>query len=227
MIKQDIGCERMELTLISTIYSLEPVMASITKFSPDKLVLLREEDAPEKKKESERMLMETVGKVIGIDAKITSIYDVVKIAQDTADVIDTETANGKRVIVNVSGGRKTQADGHAGERVIVNVSGGRKTQALGALFGSYARHKHVERIVYLTEEDGAVVDLPILNFGISPTKQDILEKMKEGETSVKNLAVKVGISRGMTYNHIRELREIGFIAQNKLEITSAGELAII
>jgi len=197
----------MGLTLISTIYSLEPVMASITKFSPDKLVLLREEDAPEKKKESERMLMETVGKVIKIDAKITSIYDVVKIAQDTAEIIDSETADGKRVIVNVSGGRKTQA--------------------LGALFGSYARHKHVERIVYLTEEDGAVVDLPILNFGISPTKQDILEKMKEGESSVKNLAVKVGISRGMTYNHIRELREIGFIAQDKLEITSAGELAII
>ncbi|MBM4242018.1 MAG: CRISPR-associated transcriptional regulator Csa3, partial [Euryarchaeota archaeon] len=44
---------------------------------------------------------------------------------------------------------------------------------------------------------------------------------------VKKLAIKVGISRGMTYNHIRELREMGFIAADKLEITSAGELAII
>jgi CRISPR-associated protein Csa3 len=31
----------------------------------------------------------------------------------------------------------------------------------------------------------------------------------------------------MTYNHIRELREMGFISQNELNITSAGELAVI
>ena len=31
----------------------------------------------------------------------------------------------------------------------------------------------------------------------------------------------------MTYNHIRELREMGFIDSQQLEITSAGELAII
>lgn len=31
----------------------------------------------------------------------------------------------------------------------------------------------------------------------------------------------------MTYNHIRELRNMGFIDPEKLEITSAGELAIL
>jgi CRISPR-associated protein Csa3 len=110
---------------------------------------------------------------------------------------------------------------------VVNISGGRKPQALGALFGCYARHHDVERIVYVTEEDSELIDLPILNFGISKTKKEVLEELQKGETSVKNLAVKIGISRGMTYNHIRELREMGFIAQSKLEITSAGELAVI
>jgi CRISPR-associated protein Csa3 len=197
----------MGMTLISTIYSLEPVMASITKFSPEKLVLLREEDAPEKKVEAERMLMETVGKVIQIENKITSLYDVVKIAEDTADVIEKESAHGRGITVNISGGRKPQA--------------------LGALFGCYARHRDVERIVYITEEDGEAIELPILNFGISKTKRMILEEMEKGESSVKNLAIKIGISRGMTYNHVRELREMGFIAQDKLEITTAGQLAII
>jgi CRISPR-associated protein Csa3 len=197
----------MELTLISTIYSLEPVMASITKFSPTKLVLLREEDAPGKKLESERMLMETVGKVIQIENKITSLYDVVQIAEDTAEVIEKESANGKRITVNISGGRKPQA--------------------LGALFGCYARHNDVERIVYITEEDGEAIELPILNFGISKTKRLILEEMKTSESSVKNLAIKIGISRGMTYNHVRELREMGFIARDGMEITTAGRLAII
>lgn len=197
----------METTLISTIYSLEPVMACITHFSPKKLVILREEDSPERKIDAERMLQETVGRVIELETKITSIYDVVQIAQDTVDVIEQENAQNRRVIVNISGGRKPQA--------------------LGALFGCYTRHKMVESIVYVTEEDGTIIDLPILNFGISKTKLMILEELLIGETSVKNLAIKVGISRGMTYNHIRELREMGFIHTQKLEITSAGRLAII
>jgi CRISPR-associated protein Csa3 len=197
----------METTLISTIYSLEPVMACITHFSPKKLILLREEDAHPKKLEAERMLKETVGKVMGVEPHLTSIYDVVQIAQDTADVIEKEAARGRKIIINVSGGRKTQA--------------------LGALFGCYSRHEEVERIVYVTEEDQEIIDLPILNFGISPTKRQILEELQDGEMSVKNLSIKVGISRGMTYNHIRELRDMGFIHHSRLDITSAGKLAII
>jgi CRISPR-associated protein Csa3 len=197
----------MENTLISTIYALEPVMACITHFSPSKVVLIREEDAPDKKLDAERMLKETVGKVLDIETNNTSIYDVVQIAQDTADIIERENALGRNIVVNISGGRKPQA--------------------LGALFGSYARNKMVEKIVYVTEEDGQILDLPILSFGISKTKLMILEKLQNGDTSVKNLAIKIGISRGMTYNHLRELREMGFIHQKQLRITSAGKLAII
>jgi CRISPR-associated protein Csa3 len=197
----------MENTLISTIYSLEPVIACITRFSPNKVIILREEDAPEKKLESERMLNETVGKVLEIETKITSIYDVVQIARDTKDIIENEN--------------------YYERKIVVNISGGEKPQALGALFGSYARHQMVEKIVYVSEEDGHVLDLPILNFGLSKTKLMILQEVKQGENSVKNLASKIGISRGMTYNHLRELREMGFINQNRLEITSAGDLAII
>ena len=109
----------------------------------------------------------------------------------------------------------------------MNISGGKKPQALGALFGCYARHGDIERIVYITEEDSQVIDLPILNFGLSATKRMVLEKLKDNGESVKNLAMKIGISRGMTYNHIRELREMGFIAPDQLKITTAGKLAII
>jgi len=197
----------MSVTLISTFYSLEPVMVAITKLSPEKLILLINEDVGKERLQSEVTLRDTVGKVIEIETLNTSVYDVVKIARDTAEIIDNEKANEKKVIVNVSGGRKTQA--------------------LGALFGCYARHEKVERIVYLTEEDNEVVEIPKLNYGISPTKKLILEEMAKGDSSVKNLSIKIGISRGMTYNHIRELREMGLIEHNKLEITSAGQLAII
>ncbi|WP_321421815.1 CRISPR-associated CARF protein Csa3 [uncultured Methanobacterium sp.] len=197
----------MENTLISTIYSLEPVMACITQFSPNKIILIREEDAPDKIKEAEHMLQETVGKVLEIVTVPTSIYNVVMVARDTAEIIEEEYAHGRNIVVNISGGRKPQA--------------------LGALFGSYARHDMVEKIVYITEEDKNIIDLPILNFGISKTKRVILEELYSGENNVRNLSTKIGISRGMTYNHIRELREMGLIDPKAFKITSAGELAII
>jgi CRISPR-associated protein Csa3 len=197
----------MDYTLISTIYSIEPIMVCITQFSPKKVVLLREEDAPQAKLKVEEIISETVGNFIDIETKITSLYDVVRIAQDTVDVIENEKANNRKLFVNISGGRKPQA--------------------LGALFGCYARHGDIERIVYVTEEDSQTIDLPILNFGLSPTKRMVLEELKNNGKSVKNLAIRIGISRGMTYNHIRELREMGFISPDKLEITTAGKLAII
>jgi len=197
----------MANTLISTIYSLEPVMACITQFSPNKIILLREENPPDKILEAERMLQETVGKVLEIISIPTSVYNVVIIARDTAEVIEEEYAHGRNIVVNISGGRKPQA--------------------LGALFGSYSRHDMVEKIVYITEEDKNIIDLPILNFGISKTKRIILEELYAGENNVKNLSIKIGISRGMTYNHIRELREMGLIDPKAFKITSAGELAII
>ncbi|HII83417.1 MAG TPA: CRISPR locus-related DNA-binding protein [Methanobacterium subterraneum] len=197
----------MQNTLISTIYSLEPVMACITQFSPNKIILLREENPPDKIVEAERMLQETVGKILEIKSIPTSVYNVVIVAQDTAEIIEEEYAHGRNIVVNISGGRKPQA--------------------LGALFGSYARHNMVEKIVYITEEDKNIIDLPILNFGISKTKRIILEELYAGENNVKNLSIKIGISRGMTYNHIRELREMGLIDPKAFKITSAGELAII
>ncbi|HEC86303.1 MAG TPA: CRISPR-associated transcriptional regulator Csa3, partial [Thermoplasmatales archaeon] len=41
------------VTLISTIYAIEPVIVAVTHFSPSRIVLLREEDAPEEKIRSE------------------------------------------------------------------------------------------------------------------------------------------------------------------------------
>lgn len=197
----------MTHTLISTIYSLEPVMFCITHFSPKKIVLLVDEESNEKQSEAVRMLNETVGKVLEMELKKTSLYDVVKIAEDAADVIWLEHEQNRKITVNISGGRKPQA--------------------LGALFGCYARHNLVEKIVYVTEEDKQIIELPILNFGISKTKRRILEELKKDGMSVRDLADKIDISRGMAYNHIRELREMGFIDLDKLEITTAGKLAII
>jgi CRISPR-associated protein Csa3 len=196
------------LTLITTLYTLEPVLVCITRLSPSKLIILTEDGAVEKKVQAESILEATFGKVIEIKKLITSLYDPVRVAQDVADAIEKEH--------------------DLGNQVILNVSGGRKTQAFGTLFGAYARSEMVKRVVYVTEEDNFIIEFPLLSFNLSPTKKAILEIIKQGETTVTTIAAKVGISRGMAYNHIRELKDMGYISdENGFKITDSGKLAAI
>lgn len=197
-----------DFTIITTLYTLEPVLICVTRLSPSKIIILTEEDTAEKKMQAEQLLEATFGKVIEIKKAITSLYDPVKVAQDVATLIETEHALGRKVLINVSGGRKPQA--------------------FGALFGAYARSDMVARIVYVTEEDNFIIDFPVLSFNISPTKKMILEIIMNGTVAVEAIAVKVGISKGMAYNHLRELRSMGYITDGDgYKITDSGRLAVI
>jgi CRISPR-associated protein Csa3 len=86
----------------------------------------------------------------------------------------------------------------------------------------------VSRIVYVTEEDNFIIDFPVLSFNISPTKKLILELIMNGTAAVEAIAVKAGISKGMAYNHLRELRSMGYITdEGGYKITDSGRLAVI
>jgi CRISPR-associated protein Csa3 len=196
------------LTLITTLYTLEPVLVCVTRLSPSRLIILTEDGAVDKKVQAEQMLEATFGKFIEVKKLITSLYDTVRVAQDVAGAVEEEHGRGNQVMINVSGGRKPQA--------------------FGALFGAYARSDMVKRVVYVTEEDNFMIDFPILSFNISPTKKAILEHIRQGEKAVTAIAGKVGISRGMAYNHIRELKDMGYISDDDgFSITDSGRLAVI
>lgn len=199
----------MGTILISTVYSIEPVMACINHFSPSKIILISEKDAPKEKLDVENILKETIGKVIELETVKTELYDILKAAKDIADVIDEES--------------------ELGNSIIVNVSGSRKTQALGALFGCYARASSVDNVVYVVQETHDVIELPIISYGISNTKKKLLYILNEagGTCSVKDLSDKLNISRGMVYHHINDLRDYGLIDKNEISISFAGKLAII
>ncbi|KKH45916.1 CRISPR-associated protein [Methanosarcina sp. 1.H.T.1A.1] len=198
-----------KLTLISTIYALEPVIICVTRLSPSKIILLSEEGAGDKKLQSEEMIEKTFKNALEVEKKYTAVYDTVRVAKDVAELIEKEHDRGNQVIVNVSGGRKPQA--------------------FGALFGAYARNDMVQRIVYVTEEDSLMIDFPVLSFNLSETKKLILEEIQKGVSAVSQIAVTAGISKGMTYNHLRELKSMGYIADgdNGYIITDAGKIASI
>ncbi|HJH28166.1 MAG TPA: CRISPR locus-related DNA-binding protein [Methanosarcinaceae archaeon] len=196
------------ITLISTIYTLEPVVVCVTRLSPSKIILLTEDDVDDKKRSSEDTLELTFGNILKMEKKNTSLYDPVRVAQDVVDLIEEEHASGNKVMINVSGGRKPQA--------------------FGALFGAYARRDMVDRIVYVTEEDNSIIDFPILGFNISDTKKKILENIRSDTTSVNEISKSVDISKGMVYNHLRELKAMGYIlGEDGYTITDAGRIAVI
>jgi len=197
----------METTLISTIYDVEPVMVCITKFSPKKVMLLTEDDGSDVMKESEETLTNAFGRFIDIKSEQIDSNDIVKIAASVSVAIEKEKKRGNEIVVNISGGERPQA--------------------LGTLFGAYSKHQFVDRIVFVCHSTKDVIDMPILKYGISPTKKEILKCLIDGCNSVKTLSQTIDITRGMTYNHIRELRNMGLIDKNNLEITTAGRLSII
>lgn len=195
-------------TLITTLYNLEPVLVCVTRLSPSRIIILTEENAVERKVQAENTLEATFGKVIEVKKAITSLYDPVRVAKDVADIIEKEHALGRSVLINVSGGRKPQA--------------------FGALFGAYARSDMVKKVVYVTEEDNFMIEFPILSFNLSPTKKAILELIQGGTSAVENIAANVGISKGMAYNHLRELKAMGYISDNGgYSLTDSGKLAVI
>ncbi len=195
-------------TLITTLYNLEPVLICVTRLSPSKIIILTEEGAVERKVQAENTLEATFGKVIEVKKSITSLYDPVRVAKDVAGIIEKEHALGRSVLINVSGGRKPQA--------------------FGALFGAYARSDMVKKVVYVTEEDNLMIEFPILSFNLSPTKKAILELIQNGTTAVENIAAKVGISKGMAYNHLRELKAMGYVSdEGGYSLTDSGKLAVI
>jgi CRISPR-associated protein Csa3 len=195
-------------TLITTLYNLEPVLVCVTRLSPSKIIVLTEENAADRKIQAENTLEATFGKVIEIKKAITSLYDPVRVAKDVVDIIEKEHALGRSVFLNVSGGRKPQA--------------------FGALYGAFARSDMVKKVVYVTEEDNFMIEFPILSFNLSPTKKLILEMIRDGNVAVENIAATIGISKGMTYNHLRELKTMGYISdESGYSLTDSGRLAVI
>jgi CRISPR-associated protein Csa3 len=197
------------ITLISTLYNPEPIIPSIHKYSPSKVILLRGSKATEGARktldESEKLITRLFKGVAKIEPVEVDSYDIYKIAKRTTELIEREQEEGNRIIVNVTGGRKTMS--------------------LGVLFGCYARPELVEGINYTTEEENQFIELPKLSLGVTERKRVVLEAIAEG-LSIGSIATKLKRTRGMIYAHLKELRDSGYIDEN-FKLTTAGKIALL
>jgi len=113
-----------------------------------------------------------------------------------------------------------------GNDLYVNVTGGRKTLAFAAQLASYIENDKVKRLFYVIEETHELMDLPIIKWRISDSKQKILGLFAMGNAEPKIIADRMKISDSMAYKHVKELIEDGYIVKNAdiLELTIIGKM---
>ncbi|MFH1447440.1 MAG: CRISPR-associated CARF protein Csa3 [Candidatus Micrarchaeota archaeon] len=195
------------MTLISTFYSFKPLVTAAHAYSPSKIVLIVAKDSLQNQKVQEDVnkVKELYGKVAEIKVSQVDGSDLLAIAKETVKLLEKDES-----------------------RKIVNVSGGWKVLAQGVLYGCYVRPDLVEKIVCNDiGRENAMVEMPKLSFGITSAKRELLEEIsKRNGRSIAEIAKKMKKTRGMIYQHLKELREMGYVNE-KFEITLAGRLALV
>jgi CRISPR-associated protein Csa3 len=199
----------MTKILIATLYVFEPVIATATKMSADRIILLIDKKPDKKQLESLEILKKSLGSVMEITTVETEVYDIVEVAKETVKIIDLLSDK---------------------DEIYVDITAGRKTKALGLLFGAYARTDRVKKIMYVKEEDKSIVSLPKLSYAITPGQYKIVQYLhKNSIVSMIDLAKEIDISRAMLYKHIKELKDMDVIENTKegLHLTDYGRIVVL
>jgi len=198
--------------VISTIYEGYAIRHAIPKLSPDKLILLIDEPADEKKKEKMydviKSLKDFFKDAIEIETNKISSYDLPKIMGEVINIIDKEAKEGNKIIIHITEGRKITS--------------------LSLLFAAYRRKEKIEASYYITEEEHRLINLPMLDFQFSGTKKILLNEISKNNIEPDELMKKLEIGKSALYQNIQELRKEGYLEDSKeLKITELGRIMII
>lgn len=196
----------MDKVLISTVYSTDSIVLAITKESINKLYLLVDEEKLSKEQtEAIGKLKETFGKIISIKEVKIPVYDVFKITKKCVELIDSIST-----------------------KPVVNITPSRKTQAIGLLYACFKRSQNIEKIIYMSEDDKELINLPLLDFELNDSQLSILKNLSK-TVSVAEVCEKVDLSRAMVYRIINNLKAKGLIKETSqgLEITDSGKIALL
>lgn len=199
----------MTKILIATLYSFEPIIATATKISAERLFLLIDKHPDEKQAKSLELIKQSLGSVLEIKTIPTDVYDIVEVAKESVKVIDYLSDK---------------------DEIYIDITAGRKTKALGLLFGSYARSDRIKRIFYVREESKQIMNLPKLSYNITSGQNKIIEFLLNNKVSSMNdFSKEVDISRAMLYKNIKELKAMDIIEETKngFQLTDYGRIVIL
>ena len=212
--------------LVSTIFRADAVFAAVTKLSPDRLIIVYNDDPTKSREKDINDLHDAIAKVKDVlydpndeymslnspvEEKPIELYDLLQTTKTMCDLIDEEHEKGNRIMFNMTGGRKTIA--------------------YSMLYAALSRKDKVDRVVYMVRDSDDAIDLPLisLDFGLSPKKRKMLEVIKKkSDQSVESISKSAGIASPTAYVYIRELEAERYVRKvgTRYKITVEGELAI-
>lgn len=193
-----------ENILISPIYKRKNIMRAVSQVRVDKLILIADEkDKSEDVEDAIKKVKESLKDVVDVQVERSNPYDMPDIAEKVGKIIREEHPN----------------------RISINITPGRKTQSFAVAFAGYSNQDKIEEIFYLKEEGGKLL-IPLLEFSMPENQRKVLKVVSQGFSTVDEVVSNVDISKAMVYNHIRDLKENGYLREDEdgLEITESGEL---
>jgi CRISPR locus-related DNA-binding protein len=196
----------MGKALISTIYSFDSIVKTITQESITELYLIIDESKmPKDQLDAIKQIKNTYSKIIKINEIKVPVYDILSITKNCITLIDSI---------------KTKP--------IVNITPSRKTQAIGLLYACFKRSQNIEKIVYVAEETQELIPLPLLDFELSDSQQTILKNVDDGIT-ISKLTTKSDLSRAMVYRILNTLKAKSLISDSEegWKITDSGKIALL
>ena len=199
----------MAKVLLATIYKFEPIIASATKSGADRLILFVDKEPDERQQRSLDIIKKSLGTVLEITTVAIELPDIFEVAGEAVKVIDLLSDK---------------------DEIYVDVSAGRKTKALGLLFGAYARTNRIKRIMYVKEEDKSIISLPRLSYSVTSGQRKVVMHLLNHEIhSMSQFARKIRLSKAMLYKHIRELKKMDVIEEEKngLKVTDYGKVVVL
>jgi predicted transcriptional regulator len=85
----------------------------------------------------------------------------------------------------------------------------------------------VHRIVINKTRGIGISDLPKLSYNLTQARREVLMKVStKSEKSILDIANELHKTRGMVYQHLRDLKDSGYVNED-YEITDAGRLALL
>jgi CRISPR-associated protein Csa3 len=197
--------------MIATLgFEAEPLIIGMQTFNVKKLIIIRERDPPSEARKIEALMQNTFGSILAIEVKeVENWYDILGLVDLMTYLISSEFDKGNRVLVNITGGRKTGS--------------------ISALLAVFKNVDKVSEVFYVTEEAHQIVHIPKISWSLHKTKLDLLRMLQKGVSDIEVLKDELDISRTMTYTHLRDLKEQGLIDETPdgYELTLAGKLILI
>lgn len=199
----------MSKHLIATIYNHYSIIATATNFSVNHITLLVDESPNETMKKSIELIENSLGSVMKIKKCPVALYDIVHIAEQTVQIIDSLPEK---------------------DEIFVDITSGRKPKSLGLLFASYARAKRISKICYVTEDTKQIIRLPIMPFTMNSTQLEVLQTIhKNTNITTSQIAEELGVSKGIVYRYIKEMLDWDAVEKNGeiLKLSDFGRIMVL